>query len=132
MKRALTQWSGCVLGLAVALAPIAASGNANTFSNSEGCEGSGLTTETGTNLISSQTSAHVINSSTGCNWVYLVGNYQDTEGTWYYGLGPGWIQLPSKTAGYLDCQAANYVGHSACNPGGPCPYASYIWTSYPP
>lgn len=102
------------------------------FFTSEGCDGYGFTDALNPPPgVSSETLAQVSGTSTPCNWTYVLGNYQDTGGNWYYGLGPGWVQSGYVRNAYSDAQAANTVGHSACNPGGTCPNVAYTWTSYP-
>lgn len=103
----------------------------HTFT-SEGCDGFGFSDDWSPSGVSSYTEAEVVGTSTGCAWVYLSGNYQDTEEVWHYGEGPGWVENDYVGDAYLDAQAANYVGHSACNPGGACSSAVFAWSSYPP
>lgn len=119
-----------LLGLASASLPAMATGP-NWFYNSEGCDGYGYTWLSGTNQISSETDAEVIGSSSPCTWEYLNGSYQSTGGNWYF-LGPGW---DNNGTGYYkvvvsNAQHAANVGHSGCNPGGPCTNANFSYTSY--
>jgi hypothetical protein len=114
MVAAATPWSG----------PSSASGP-YFFYGSEGCDGHGFTFDFSRG-VASETETHV------SGWTYLSGNYQGTDGQWYYGLGPGWEQYYRADQAFSDAPAANYVRHTACNPGGSCPYTTSAYTSYPP
>ena len=104
----------------------------HAFYDSEGCDDFGYTHSWSPSGLGTKTEAYVTGTSTGCTWTYLSGHYKDGNGTWHYNLGPGWHQLYITAEAYTDAVEANWVSHSACNPGGTCPGIMWTYTTYPP
>ena len=62
---------------------------------------------------------------------YWVARHSGDCGTWYYGIGQGWVSGGDMVNRVANSQHANYVGHSGCSTNTPsCPGVSYAWTSY--